>query len=133
MYKIRFHLGRGDNFMKWQVRSTDGNVVQYYEPEKFQIAMFNATLKVQLGASNKIHEGACKTVCAWVQCEDFQVLGQSDLVKKGESDFYVRFNPRVNPNWTDASANRINDENFNLLITEGRNIFAVVGHDECSE
>lgn len=119
--------------MKWQVRSTDGNVVQYYEPEKFQIAMFNATLKVQLGASNKIHEGACKTVCAWVQCEDFQVLGQSDLVKKGESDFYVRFNPRVNPNWTDASANRINDENFNLLITEGRNIFAVVGHDECSE
>lgn len=133
MYKVRFHLGRGDNFMKWQVRSIDGNAVEYYRPEKEQIAMFNAKLRVQLGTSTKIHEGACKTVCAWIECEDFQVIGQSDLIKKCESDFYVRFNPRHNPNWTDTNGNIMNDDTFDVLVTEDRSIFALTGNHECNE
>ena len=80
MYKIRFHLGRGDNFMKWQVKTlVNGDPtnysVQYFEPEQYQLAMFDAKLRVQLGTSKKIHEGACKTVCAWVECENLQILG----------------------------------------------------------
>ena len=133
MYKIRFHLARGENFMKWQVRSTDGNVVEYYRPEKEQIAMFNAKLKVQLGTSTKIHEGACKTVCAWVECDDFQVLGQPDFVKPNVNDFYVRFNPRVNPNWVDMHGNIMNDEEYNLIVTQDRSLFVVTENHECNE
>jgi roadblock/LC7 domain-containing protein len=133
MYKIRFHLARGENFMKWQVRSTDGNVVEYYRPEKEQIAMFNAKLKVQLGTSTKIHEGACKTVCAWIECEDFQVLGQPDFVKPNVNDFYVRFNPRVNPNWVDMHGNIMNDEEYNLIVTQDRSLFVVTENHECEE
>ena len=133
MYKIRFHLARGENFMKWQVRSTDGNVVEYYRPEKEQIAMFNAKLKVQLGTSTKIHEGACKTVCAWIECEDFQVLGQPDFVKPNVNDFYVRFNPRVNPNWVDMHSNIMNDEEYNLIVTQDRSLFVVTENHECEE
>ncbi len=130
MYKIRFHLGRGDNFMKWQVKSPDGTV-EYYRPEKRQLAMFNAKLKVQLGTSKKIHEGACKTVCAWVECDEIQVLGQADLIKPSYSDFYVRFNPRHNPNWTDRYSNIMNDEKFDLLVTEDRSLFVLQGNHEC--
>ena len=133
MYKIRFHLARGENFMKWQVRSTDGNVVEYYRPEKEQIAMFNAKLKVQLGTSTKIHEGACKTVCAWIECEDFQVLGQPDFVKPNVNDFYVRFNPRHNPNWVDMHSNIMNDEEYSLLVTQDRSLFVVTENHECND
>ena len=138
MYKIRFHLGRGENFMKWQVKylGTEyggDDEVQYVDPAKRQIAMFNAKLKVQLGTSKKIHEGACKTVCAWIQCDEVQVLGQPDLIKPAENDFYVRFNPRHNPNWTDRYSNIMNDEKFDLLVTDDRSIFVLTGNHECDD
>ena len=136
MYKIRFHLGRGENFMKWQVKTlvSDGSdLIQYFEPNEYQLAMFDAKLKVQLGTSKKIHDGACKTVCAWVECDELQVLGQSDLIKPCENDFYVRFNPRHNPNWTDRYSNIMNDEKFEVLVTDDRSIFVVTGNHECEE
>jgi hypothetical protein len=131
MYKIRFHLAKGDNFMKWQVKAP--GMVEYHRPEERQIAMFNAKLKVQLGTSTKIHEGACKTVCAWVECEDYQVLGQADLVKPNVNDFYVRFNPRHNPNWVDLADNILNGEEYSLIMTQDRSLFVVTENHECIE
>jgi len=138
MYKIRFHLGRGDNFMKWQVKTlVNGDPtnysVQYFEPEEYQLAMFDAKLRVQLGTSKKIHEGACKTVCAWVECENLQILGTADWVKPNVSDFYVRFNPRHNPNWVDEGHNIMNDEEYSLVVTQDRSLFVVTEHYECDE
>jgi len=118
--------------MKWQVKSDDGTV-EYFRPEERQLAMFNSKLRVQLGTSNKIHEGACKTVCAWIECEDFQVLGKSDLIKKNLGDFSVRFNARVNPNWGDPGNNRSNEEEFHLIMSEDRSLFVVMGNHECTE
>ena len=131
MHKIRFHLARGDNFMKWQVKSDDGTV-EYFRPEQRQIAMFNAKLKVQLGTSKKIHDGACKTVCAWVQCDEVQIT-KNDLINPCENDFYVRFNPRHNPNWTDRYSNIMNDEKFDILVTDDRSIFVLTGNHECDD
>jgi predicted ATPase len=136
MYKIRFHLGRGENFMKWQVKTlvSDGSdLIQYFEPNEYQLAMFDAKLKVQLGTSKKIHDGACKTVCAWVECKELQVLGTADLVKPCENDYYVRFNPRNNPNWTDRYSNIMNDEKFEILMTDNRSIFVLTGNHECDD
>lgn len=131
MYKIRFHLAKGDNFMKWQVKAP--GMVEYHRPEERQIAMFNAKLKVQPAAAKKIHEGACKTVCAWVECEDYQVLGQSDLVKPNVNDFYVRFNPRRNPNWVDLADNILNNDEYSLLMTQDRSLFVVTDNHECND
>jgi len=122
--------------MKWQVKTlvSDGtDIVQYFEPQKYQLAMFDAKLKVQLGTSKKIHEGACKTVCAWVECEELQILGTADLIKPAENDFYVRFNPRHNPNWTDRYSNIMNDEKFDILVTDDRSIFVLTGNHECDD
>ena len=132
MYKIRFHLAKGDNFMKWQVKHPN-NFVEYFRPEERQLALFNAKLRVQLGTSKKIHEGACKTVCAWVECEELQVLGQSDLVKPNVNDFYVRFNPRHNPNWVDLADNILNDDEYSLIMTQDRSLFVVTENHECNE
>ena len=94
MYKIRFHLANGNNFMKWQVKNTDTNEVSYVDPSENQIAMMNATLKVQPSTAKKIHEGACKTVCAWIQCEAVQILPANRL-KINAHDYRIQFNPKV--------------------------------------
>ena len=130
MYKIRFHLGRGENFMKWQVKAP--GYVQYVDPAEHQIAMFNAKLKVQLGTSKKIHEGACKTVCAWVQCEEFQIM-RNDTIKPNINDFYVRFNPRHNPNWVDMQNTILSDEEYSLLVSQDRSLFVVTENHECND
>lgn len=129
MYKIRFHLGRGENFMKWQVKHQ--NVTAYHDPESYQLAMFNAKLRVQLGTSKKIHDGACKTVCAWIECDEYQVLSKSKM-KPNATDFYVRFNPRHNPNWQDMHNNIINEEEYSLIVTDDRSLFVVSDYNECS-
>ena len=130
MYKIRFHLARGENFMKWQGKAP--GYVQYVDPAEHQIAMFNAKLKVQTGTSKKIHEGACKTVCAWVQCDDFQIT-RNDKIKPNVNDFYVRFNPRHNPNWVDMQHNIMNDEEYSLLVSQDRSLFVVTENHECND
>ena len=130
MYKIRFHLARGENFMKWQVKAA--GLLQYVDPAEHQIAMFNAKLKVQPAAAKKIHGGACKTVCAWIQCEEFQIT-RNDKIKPNVNDFYVRFNPRHNPNWVDMHSNIMNDEEYNLIVTQDRSLFVVTENHECND
>ena len=68
MYRVRFHLGRGANYMKWQVRDSNGGV-RYYDPESVRQVMLNAKLHNRPNVAKKICEGANKTVCAWVECE----------------------------------------------------------------
>jgi len=128
MYKIRFHLARGENFMKWQIKSDTGT--QYISPDDVQLAMFNAKLRVQLGTSTKIHDGACKTVCAWIECEDLS-FGDPWEQKGNFGDYRIRFNPRNNPNWTDEDNNIINEETFPLIITDDRTLIVVGSATEC--
>ena len=122
--------------MKWQVKTlvSDGSdLIQYFEPEKYQLAMFDAKLRVQTGTAKKIHEGACKTVCAWVECKELQILGSADFIKPNVSDFYVRFNPRRNPEWVDMHDNIMSNEEYSLLVSQDRSLFVVTENHECNE
>ena len=64
-YKVRFNLGRGDNYMKWKVSTPSGEAT-YHNPDDVLIIMKGCKLFNQKGSANKIYEGANKTVCAWV-------------------------------------------------------------------
>ncbi len=120
--------------MKWQIKLSGHSIdeVQYVDPAEHQIAMFNAKLKVQTGTSKKIHEGACKTVCAWVQCDEVQIM-PNDKIKPNVNDFYVRFNPRHNPEWVDMHSNIMSGEEYSLLVSQDRSLFVVNEHYECDE
>ena len=37
-YKVRFNLGKGENFMKWKVTSPEGHV-DYYDPNEHTLIM----------------------------------------------------------------------------------------------
>ena len=118
--KVRFHLGAGENYMKWQVKT--GNKVTYVAPEEHNIVMFNAKLVNQVGTAKKIHEGANKTVCAWIECDEARVVSQVSAVSNDWSPLF--FNPRKNINWIDSEGNNVNKREYTLIYTIDRNIFA---------
>lgn len=94
-YKIRFNLGRGENYLKWKVTSPNGDV-NYYEPNNVCLHMENCKLVNQQGTANKIFDGANKTVCAWIESETVTIFHPLNAIAKGTK---ISYNPRVQPNW----------------------------------
>lgn len=130
MYKVRFHLARGKHFMHWQVKSSEG-IVSYVDPQDNQLALLGCKLSLQPTAAQKIHDGANKTVCAWIECEEVQVLSV-DRIKPNEQDYRIRFNPRVSPNWIDENNTIVSGEQYQILFTSDRTLWAVSETYECA-
>lgn len=101
--KVRFNLGRGQNYMKWKVQYTDGSV-EYHSPSEVQLLMHDCILKNHKNTAQKIYDGANKTVCAWVLCKSLAIK-KNDFIKADTIGERVRYNPRVSPHWM------LNDEN----------------------
>jgi hypothetical protein len=117
--RVRFNLGKGRNYMKWRVLWPDGTV-EFLDPSEVQLVMIGCTFKNSKRAAQKIFEGANKTVCAWVLCDELKVerpLGFSD-----NRDIQAAYNPRVAPNWRIAETD-IDDRDTPLLHTIGKNIY----------
>jgi len=138
MYKVRFHLGRGEHFMHWQIKSKlntgDGTgakeIVDYVDPLDNQLAMLGCKLSLQPTAAQKIHDGANKTVCAWIECESVQVL-EVNRLKPNEQDYRIKFNPRQNPEWTDGYNNVVSGNEYEILFTNDRTLWVVGDAYEC--
>ena len=94
-HKVRFNLSKGKNYLKWKVEYPDGNVMYYY-PTGVQLVMGECTLKNYKKTAEKIHNGANKSVCAWVLCETLE-LKFDDFITDDTTQ--IKFNPRVQPNW----------------------------------
>ena len=102
-YKLRFNLGAGDNYKKWKISDPLGDA-RYVIPEDVTIIMTGCKLINQKGTATKIHEGANKTVCAWVECDSVVVyhkMRDTDI-KVGGS---VCYNPKITPNWVHNEMN----------------------------
>lgn len=94
--KVRFSLQRGENYMKWKVINSDGTTT-YYSPCDVQMIMRGCTLKNNRKLSEKIFNGtSTKNVCGWILCKSIEIR-HSDFIK--ESDFKIRFNPKIAPFW----------------------------------
>lgn len=115
--KIRFNLGRGKNYMKWKIQHSEG--ILYVSPEEYNLKITNARLRNQKATAKKINDGANKTVCSWILCDEVEL---TSLQYFGEQ---LRYNPRVNPFWMDADDNNIDGTSYPLLYTNGRKIFKV--------
>lgn len=114
MYKVRFHLGRGENYQMWQIKHGD-NEPQYLDPETTVLKLTNCTLKNNKRLAREIHAGANKTVCAWILCERVEFGGQSKGLE-------ISYNPRKNPFWTDGH-NDLDNKKFKEITSSGRRLY----------
>lgn len=129
MYKVRFHLAKGVNYMKWQVvqivQPKDirifKNSVGYHDPESCQLIMYDCSLNNVSKVAEKIFLGSSKTVCAWISCKDLDVipskLGVSVVNLKN-----VTYNPRISPHWS-LDGENIDNKKFSCLLTSNNKVY----------
>lgn len=115
--KVRFHLGRGANYQRWQVRC--GDDVQYYDPEDCILEMHNAVLRNQRGTAERILEGENKTVCAWVECDHVVVKPRGVHTLPAVQEFF-HFNPKRRAHWFNTKREDVDNTKHKLLATFGR-------------
>jgi len=117
---VRFNLGRGKNYMKWKIKTKDESV--YIDPFAYSLIMVNATLKNNNNVAKKINEGANKSVCSWVKCDEVVLDPMSECCSLKST---INYNPRIAPYWRDEEGNNIDGFNFNILITINKQIFTL--------
>ncbi len=119
MFKVRFNLSAGDHFQKWQVKC--GPVVNYYDPADVCIVMTDCKLKNRAATALKIHAGEHKSVCAWIDCDDVEIVENSI-----HSGLPICYNPKKLPYWTDVTGRRnLDNYSFHKIVSVGRSLKVV--------
>lgn len=122
--EVRFHLGRGQNYMKWQVRIKQGARtvdIYYYDPKEYQLEMTGCKLVNKVSKARKVHEAGVKDVAGWVSCEEI-TLTKID-VDNLERLFY---NPIVDVHWRRGSDNgefAWDNSEYATLVTKGKQVY----------
>ena len=125
IYQVRFHLAKGENFMKWQVKDLSNGEVNYYDPSEYQLVMYDCILKNQKTTAKKINCGANKTVCAWIRAGRVIIRSLARQSEYPYSMLYqVSYNPRVNPFWTNYKGIDVDNTEYGEVMSVGRKLFA---------
>lgn len=115
--KVRFHLAKGLNYQRWQIRTQDN--VEYYDPEDWTLEMRNATLRNRRKTAERIRMGENKTVCAWVECDQLKATPSRNHAAPDAQEM-VMYNPRKEPHWTNIEGADLDDSEYSKLVTYGR-------------
>jgi hypothetical protein len=115
--KVRFHLARGVNYQRWQVKYDDA--VEYYDPEDVILEMHNAKLCNKRKTAERICGGENKTVCAWVECDDLVVLPSNPDSAPQVRDF-AHYNPKRRPFWHNTAREDLDNTEYPRLATYGK-------------
>lgn len=116
-FKIRYHLGRGENYMKWRVEDVTTKTVDFYDTDGFSMLAVGVKLHNQPATADKIHNGANKTVCAWIMAS--KVEFKPSRQPKG---IQVSYNPRVSPNWMDQEGNNVDKTQHRFAYINNKKI-----------
>ena len=113
-YRLRYHLAKGPNFMKWQVRNKKLNLVDYFDPDTFVYTCKNGKLNNSSRTAQKIHDGDNKTVCSWISYEDMGSYNVTCYKLNNSVGGLTRisYNPRIQPNWIKYDSPDTNIDGF---------------------
>lgn len=119
--KVRFNLSAGKNFMKWKIEYPDKKA-EYLDPNTFQLSLSGCTLKNQRKTAQKINDGAHKTVCAWVLCNEININSviNTELVV---NETQLKYNPRKLPYWFIDEDINVDNLNVSKIVSLGNKLF----------
>ncbi len=123
-YQVRFHLAKGENFMKFQVKDLSNGDTSYYDPEQYQLVLYDCILKNQKTTAKKINCGANKTVCAWIRAGRVVIRNLGSQSEYPYSPSYeITYNPRDKPYWCDYDGNDVDNTECGEILTANRKLF----------
>lgn len=120
MYNVRFHLAKGKNYMKWQVRQ--GKSVRYYDPSTCQLELINCKLINKVNKAKKVNAAGVKDVAGWVSCE-YVAISNNLTIDNLERLFY---NPIKDVHWrreSDAGEFAWDNSEYATLLTNGKQVY----------
>lgn len=132
--EVRFHLGAGENYRKWQVKVLDGRRkvrVYYLDPSRHRLEMRGCRLVNKINKARKVHAAGVKDVSGWIRCDE--VLLSETPVDGLERLFY---NPIKDVRWRregDAGDFDWDDTEYATLVTEGRQVYILEEHEACHD
>jgi len=121
-YQIRFHLARGENYMHWQVKASDGSI-RYIDPSKHQIEMIGCKLINKVGTARSVNKKGVKSVCGWIECDNYWPIGNDCIPIDDLERLY--YNPIKDVHWRrDSDDGDFNWDNtyYDNLVTNGKNV-----------
>lgn len=129
-FNVRFHLGAGPHFMFWQIKAnadlSKANAdlsITYLDPKTTEFTIYGAKLCNQQKTAQKIHDGAHKTVCAWISCDRIEV----GPITRANTDLSpCLYNPRKCPHWTNDRGENLDKKEFEKLFVIGNKVYANV-------
>jgi hypothetical protein len=126
-YKVRFHLGRGQHYLHWQVKTK--NSVTYYDPKLYQLELGNCKLISRQTAARKVFDAGVKNVCGWIECENYWVLNMDRHIPVPVDNLErLYYNPIIDPNWRRQSDNGEfiwDNSRFASLVTYGSSVYVL--------
>ena len=120
MYRVRFHLQSGKNYMKWQIRH--GKNVMYVDPSENNLEMVGCKLINKLNKAKKVNKAGKKDVAGWVECERVMINNENP-VDNLERVFY---NPIKDVHWRRDSDNgefAWDNTEYATLITNNKQVY----------
>ena len=125
MFKVRFHLGAGEHYKHWQIRTPrkgQSDLVEYEDPSKVQLELVKCTLRSKTSVAKKVLKSQVRDVCGWVECEHvitnyLDIMTVQDLPR-------VTYDPKLNPYWKIEG----DSDNYEMvmvgdLITSGNRLY----------
>lgn len=123
-FTVRFNLGRGENYQKWQIRNLDTNEMTYHDPATTILVLYKCELRNSRATATKIFEGARKDVCAWVQCHRVVVMERDPMRDTPWSmEQAISYNPRIAPHWRDIDGANLDGHKPGVVHTWGRQMY----------
>ena len=124
-YEIRFHLGRGENYMHWQVKAMCGRKKLdefYYNPAYYQLELRGCKLINKINKAKKVHDAGVKDVSGWVQCDEVLVDNEISVDNLEK----LHYNPIKDIRWrreSDCGEFDWDNTEYSSLITQGRQVY----------
>ena len=120
-YKIRFHLGAGKHYKFWQIKNKNDKVIQYCDPSKVQLILYNCELINKKTTASKVLKTQIRDVCGWIKCEHYEVL------EKKENNINLKmviYDPKVMDHWHfENNYDNIDGTKFKEIITIGKRAY----------
>lgn len=100
MFKVRFHLGAGEHYKHWQIRTPrkgQADLVEYEDPSKVQLELVKCTLRSKTSVAKKVLSSQVRDVCGWVECKHIITTYLDPITVEGLSR--VTYDPKINLHW----------------------------------
>jgi hypothetical protein len=132
--EVRFHLLKGKNYRKWQVKVVRGGKkvgVYYLDPAEGNLEMRGCRLVNKLNRAKKVHAAGVKDVSGWIECDE--VVDASSPTDGLEPLYY---NPIKDVHWRrggDSGQYEWDDTEYATLVTEGRQVYILEEREACHD